>query len=107
MNFEKYYTKRAKPLQASGIREMFKLMADPAVISLAGGSPDPELFPTEELSEIAAVGFKGINRLVAVLCGKGEIKGRVPVICAHIHENTVLCYGNKAVVNLTSVGSAA
>lgn len=54
MNYEKYYTKRAKPLQASGIREMFKLMADPAVISLAGGSPDPELFPTEELSEIAA-----------------------------------------------------
>ena len=54
MNFENYYTKRAKPLQASGIREMFKLMADPAVISLAGGSPDPDLFPTEELSEIAA-----------------------------------------------------
>lgn len=54
MDFEKYYTNRAKPLQASGIREMFKLMADPAVISLAGGSPDPDLFPTEELSEIAA-----------------------------------------------------
>ncbi len=54
MDFEKYMTKRAKPLKASGIREMFKLMADPAVISLAGGSPDPELFPTEELSKIAA-----------------------------------------------------
>lgn len=54
MNYEKYMTKRAKPLKASGIREMFKLMADPAVISLAGGSPDPELFPTDKLSEIAA-----------------------------------------------------
>lgn len=54
MNFEKYMAQRAKPLKASGIREMFKLMADPAVISLAGGSPDPELFPTEELAEIAA-----------------------------------------------------
>ena len=54
MDFEKYMTKRAKPLQASGIREMFKLMADPAVISLAGGSPDPDLFPTEELAGIAA-----------------------------------------------------
>ncbi len=54
MDFEKYMTMRAKPLHASGIREMFKLMADPAVISLAGGSPDPDLFPTEELSEIAA-----------------------------------------------------
>lgn len=54
MDFEKYMTKRAKPLHASGIREMFKLMADPAIISLAGGSPDPDLFPAEELSEIAA-----------------------------------------------------
>ena len=54
MNYEKYMTERAKPLQASGIREMFKLMADPAVISLAGGSPDPDLFPNEKLAEISA-----------------------------------------------------
>lgn len=53
MNFEKYYTNRAKPLKASGIREMFKLMGDPAVISLAGGAPDPALFPNEELGKIA------------------------------------------------------
>ena len=53
MNFEKYYTNRAKPLKASGIREMFKLMADPAVISLAGGAPDPALFPNEQLAKIA------------------------------------------------------
>ncbi len=54
MEFEKYMTLRAKPLKASGIREMFKLMADPAVISLAGGSPDPELFPTDFLADIAS-----------------------------------------------------
>lgn len=54
MDFEKYMTKRAKPLSASGIREMFKLMSDPAIISLAGGSPDPDLFPTEELAKISA-----------------------------------------------------
>lgn len=54
MEFEKYMSLRAKPLKASGIREMFKLMADPAVISLAGGSPDPDLFPTEFLAEISA-----------------------------------------------------
>lgn len=49
----KYLSERIKPLKASAIREMFKLMADPAVISLAGGSPAPELFPGEELSKIA------------------------------------------------------
>lgn len=50
---ETYFSERSKLLKASAIREMFKLMADPAVISLAGGSPAPELFPGEELSKIA------------------------------------------------------
>ncbi|MDD6214266.1 MAG: PLP-dependent aminotransferase family protein [Firmicutes bacterium] len=68
MDFEKYMTKRAKPLKASGIREMFKLMADPAVISLAGGSPDPELFPTDELAEIAVDVLKN-NGKVALAYG--------------------------------------
>lgn len=52
-NNEQYFSERSKPLKASAIREMFKLMADPEVISLAGGSPAPELFPGEELSKIA------------------------------------------------------
>ena len=37
----------------SAIREMFKRMADPEIISLAGGNPASELFPGEELSKIA------------------------------------------------------
>lgn len=45
---------RMKELKASAIREMFKAMADPTMISLAGGNPAAELFPNEELSEIAA-----------------------------------------------------
>jgi len=53
MEYEKYMSQRAIPLKASGIREMFKLMGDPAIISLAGGSPDPNLFPTDFLGEVA------------------------------------------------------
>ena len=51
--YEKYFAERTKPIKASAIREMFKLMADPEVISLAGGSPAPELFPGEELARLA------------------------------------------------------
>lgn len=51
--YEKYFAERTKPIKASAIREMFKLMADPEVISLAGGSPAPELFPAEELAKLA------------------------------------------------------
>ncbi len=53
MDYNRYMAKRAVPLKASGIREMFKLMADPSVISLAGGSPDPNLFPTDFLAEVS------------------------------------------------------
>ena len=53
MNYEKFYADRVKPMKGSAIREMFKRMADPAIISLAGGNPASELFPGKELAEIA------------------------------------------------------
>ncbi len=53
MNYEKFYSDRVKPMKGSAIREMFKRMADPAIISLAGGNPASELFPGTELAEIA------------------------------------------------------
>lgn len=53
MNYDKYLSDRVKRLKASAIREMFKLMSNPDIISLAGGSPDPALFPSEALAEIA------------------------------------------------------
>lgn len=40
-------------MEGSAIREIFKYAADPAVISLAGGNPAPELFPGEDLAKIA------------------------------------------------------
>ncbi len=53
MDMQKYLSDRVKPMKASAIREMFKRMADPTIISLAGGNPAAELFPGEELSKIA------------------------------------------------------
>ena len=51
MNFE--FSERTKDLKGSAIREIFKYAADPQVISLAGGNPAPELFPSKELAQIA------------------------------------------------------
>ena len=53
MNYEKFYSDRVKPMKGSAIREMFKRMQDPSIISLACGNPASELFPGEELAEIA------------------------------------------------------
>ncbi len=53
MEYKNYMADRVKSMQGSAIREMFKRMADPEIISLAGGNPASELFPGDELSKIA------------------------------------------------------
>ena len=53
MDYTSFMSDRVKTMKGSAIREMFKRMADPEIISLAGGNPAAELFPGEELSKIA------------------------------------------------------
>jgi DNA-binding transcriptional MocR family regulator len=50
-DFAACFASRAARMQASEIRELLKLLAQPDIISFAGGIPDPALFPTEALSE--------------------------------------------------------
>ena len=52
-NYEEMFSDRAKPLQGSAIRETFKVLATPGMISFAGGAPAPETFAIKELTEIA------------------------------------------------------
>ena len=51
MNYN--FSDKVKNLQASAIREILKFTADPEVISFAAGSPAPEAFPTEKITEIS------------------------------------------------------
>lgn len=51
MNFN--ISDRMSTMKGSAIREIFKALADPEVISLAGGNPAPELFPSKEMAQIA------------------------------------------------------
>lgn len=53
MDYTSFMSDRVKTMKGSAIREMFKRMADPEIISLAGGNPAAELFPGDELSKIA------------------------------------------------------
>ena len=48
------FASRMNGVKGSAIREMFKLMAQPDMISFAGGNPSPETFPAKELTEISA-----------------------------------------------------
>jgi 2-aminoadipate transaminase len=47
------FSRRAKAVKRSEIRELLKLAERPEVISFAGGFPDPATFPHEELAVLA------------------------------------------------------
>jgi 2-aminoadipate transaminase len=42
----------ARAIKASEIRELLKVMEDPEILSFAGGIPDPDLFPVEQVRKI-------------------------------------------------------
>ncbi len=106
-------SERMKSLKGSAIREMFKAMADPTMISLAGGNPAAELFPSEELSEIAADILKE-NPVGALQYGisEGNIALREKIlemmkerenICASLDEITIVSGGQQAIEIISKI----
>jgi len=59
-----HFARRALAVKRSAIRELLKLTEKPDIISFAGGLPDPETFPREELARIAADELRGNYRNV-------------------------------------------
>ncbi len=53
VSYEKLLADRAELFRASEVRELLKLTEGRKIISLAGGLPDPRVFPKEELAKIA------------------------------------------------------
>ncbi len=49
---------KMKSLKPSAIREIFKSLSDPTIISFAAGNPAPESFPVEDLARISADIFR-------------------------------------------------
>lgn len=46
------FARRMQLVKPSAIRELFKLAADPEVISFGGGFPDPEVFPIDKMRKV-------------------------------------------------------
>ena len=53
MNIQSKFSDKVAHLNASAIREVFKLLGKPGIISFAGGAPAAEGFPINRLTEIA------------------------------------------------------
>src|SRR3954468_17337351 len=52
------FATRLKNVETSAIRELFKLLGKPGIISFAGGFPDPSLFDAEGIRESTAAVLK-------------------------------------------------
>ena len=52
MNYNELFSSVVSRSKASAIRELLKVISRPGIISFAGGLPDPELFPTQEVKDI-------------------------------------------------------
>ena len=52
------FSKKLAELKPSAIREIFKSLADPTIISFAAGNPAPESFPVEDLARLSAEIFE-------------------------------------------------
>ncbi len=50
--YDEEFSQIAKALKASEIRELLKLTQQPEIISFAGGLPNPESFPVDDIREI-------------------------------------------------------
>lgn len=48
------FSNKIAELKPSAIREIFKSLTDPTIISFAAGNPSPESFPVDELSRLSA-----------------------------------------------------
>lgn len=52
------FSRKLAELKPSAIREIFKSLSDPTIISFAAGNPSPESFPVDDLSRLSAEIFE-------------------------------------------------
>jgi 2-aminoadipate transaminase len=76
----RFLSRDAGSFRPSAIRAFAKLINDPNVISFAGGVPNPETFPSEQIAEIAA---RVVRERSHVALQYGPTRG-LPRLCEHV-----------------------
>ncbi len=77
MDIQSSLADRVKGIQASAIREIFKMVGSSDIISFAGGIPSPELFPAKEWGKISNEILSTNGRAALVY---GVTEGYAPLI---------------------------
>ncbi len=85
-NLQEIFSKSAKGMKRSAIRELLKLAQNPEIISFAGGLPAPETFPTEVLAEITREVLEE-NGAIALQYGATEGDTKLRELIAENYRN--------------------
>jgi 2-aminoadipate transaminase len=97
------FSTNAKAMKKSVIRELLKLTRRPEVISFAGGLPDPNAFPTDQVAEIVADVLKrdGANAL-QYSPTEGDPKLKDELIAHHEREDGIQLKPENILVTVAS-----
>ena len=79
------YSSRAAKMKTSVIRELLKVAHNPEIISFAGGLPNPESFPIDDLNSIID---SVMRRNARKALQYGETKG-LSELCQSIAERSI------------------
>ena len=104
------FSDKTRDLSGSAIRATFKLLADPEIISFAGGAPSPDVFPKKELELIAQDIFATRGNLALQY---GITEGYDPLrnfvkdrLCAQgvitENDNVIITTGGQQVIDLSA-----
>jgi DNA-binding transcriptional MocR family regulator len=78
LDWNSHVAPRLRQAKGSAIRELLKLLDDPAIVSFAGGIPDPALFPRAEIAA-AAQRILGDPQRAAVALQYAPSEGYAPL----------------------------
>ncbi|MCL2095341.1 MAG: PLP-dependent aminotransferase family protein [Oscillospiraceae bacterium] len=98
-------------IKPSAIREIFKALSDPSVISFAAGNPSPDAFPLGQISELSKIVYEktpvlalqyGITEGYAPLVEKIRLrmKDKFNIDCGN--DTTIIVAGGQQGIDLTS-----
>ncbi len=98
MDFSNLISNKMLGVKASAIREIFKVAADPSVISFAGGVPAPETYPVEDIKEICQ---KVLTNEPNVALSYGLSEGYIPLkklVLERMQKNENISTENQEII---------
>ena len=104
MDFEHLLAERTKGMGASAIREILKVVAQPGMVSLAGGIPAPESFPLDIMQELTQ---RVIDTYGPAAFQYDRTEGFIPLceaLVGHLAKKDVLATADEVIISSGSQG---